>query len=443
MRLFKKLYFTDLFFQIAGVIALLFAVSFFVPPLFALAQALLMVGIAVVVVDIFLVFSPQAELECERQTPKILSLNDENDIKLRLQSNYSLPLRLTVIDELPIQFQRRDFELKLRLAPFEERVLPYSLTPKTRGEYVFQAINIFIKSTIGLVEKRQTVEQTETLPVYPSIIQMKKFELKTLSRTATLQGVKRLRRLGHSYEFEQIKDYVRGDDYRSVNWKATGRQGKLMVNQYEDERSQQIYVFIDKSRVMKMPFQGLSLLDYAINSSLVIANIALKKYDKAGLLTFSDKIGTVVKADRSTLQLNKILHALYKEAERPLEANYDLLYQAARQVVTGRSLIFLYTNFESLTAAERVLPILRRINNLHLLVVVFFENTEVTDFLERDAEDIEGIYQQTIARKFMNEKRQIVQKLRQYGIQAILTAPDALSINSINKYLELKSRGLI
>jgi uncharacterized protein (DUF58 family) len=249
--------------------------------------------------------------------------------------------------------------------------------------------------------------------------------------------------VGHSYEFEQIKNYVRGDDYRSINWKASSRRATLMVNQYQDERAQQVYSIIDKSRAMRMPFDGLSLMDYAINTSLVISNVALAKHDRAGLLTFSDIIGTTIKADRKPTQLNKILLALYKEKERNLEANYELLYHSARKLIKGRSLLMLYTNFESMYALERVLPILRRINTLHLLVVVFFENTEINDFAKLKVDTTQDIYHQTIAQKFLNEKSQMVQKLKQYGIQAILTKPQDLSVNSINKYLELKSRGLI
>ena len=135
--------------------------------------------------------------------------------------------------------------------------------------------------------------------------------------------------------------------------------------------------------------------------------------------------------------------ALYKEKERPLEANYELLYHASRKLIKGRSLLLLYTNFESSYALERVLPILRRINNIHLLVVVFFENTEIKAFAGEEVSDTESIYYQTVAQKFIAEKAQMVQKLRQYGIQAILTKPEEPSINAINKYLELKSRGLI
>jgi len=187
----------------------------------------------------------------------------------------------------------------------------------------------------------------------------------------------------------------------------------------------------------------LSLMDYAINTSLVISNIALRKYDKAGLLTFSNKIGTTLKADRTPSQLQKILSALYKEKERHLDADFELLYKTIRHFIKGRSLLFLYTNFESSYAMERALPVLRKINRLHLLVVVFFENTEIQDFSQEDPKDLEGIYYQTIAQKYVSEKQQIVRQLNQQKIQAILTRPEELSINTINKYLELKSRGLI
>ena len=160
-------------------------------------------------------------------------------------------------------------------------------------------------------------------------------------------------------------------------------------------------------------------------------------------MTFSDKIGSAIKADRKTNHLNKILGALYREKPRDLEARYDLLYHAARKLITGRSLLFLYTNFESTYALERILPVLRKINRLHLLVVVFFVNTEIEKLAKIKVEDTEGIYHQTVAKKFLSEKRTIAQILRQHKIQTILTTPADLSINSINKYLELKARGLI
>jgi uncharacterized protein (DUF58 family) len=329
------------------------------------------------------------------------------------------------------------------LPPASPRTVEHQLTPLSRGVYSFGNVNVFVATRLGLVQRRLVFEQAEDVAVYPSIIQMKRYELRAMRQIAHETGIKKMRRIGHSYEFEQIKNYVQGDDYRSINWKASGRRATLMVNQYEDERSQQVYCIVDKSRAMKMPFEGLSLMDYAINTALAISNIILKKQDKAGLLTFSDVVGATLKAERDTSQLRRILETLYREKERPGESNYELLYEAVRRLVGARSLLLLFTNFESSYALERALPILRRLNRFHLLVVIFFENTEIRRLAQEGVNKTADIYRQTVARQFLQEKKEMVQKLRQYGIQAILTKPQDLTLNTINKYLELKSRGLI
>ncbi|MBI3232529.1 MAG: hypothetical protein HYZ42_00555 [Bacteroidetes bacterium] len=216
-----------------------------------------------------------------------------------------------------------------------------------------------------------------------------------------------------------------------------------MVNQFEDEKSQPIYSLIDNSRSMLMPFNGLSLLDYAVNASLVISNVALGKHDKAGLLTFSNKPGVGVRAEKGAKQLNRIIYQLYNIKENPLEANYELMYIQLKNIIKSRSLIFLYTNFESKYALQRNLKVIRQLSLSHLLVVVIFENTEIYKFLEDEAKDVESIYQQSIAQKFMDEKVQIANELQIAGIQTIITKPEDLTINTVNKYLELKARGMI
>ncbi len=439
----KNLYLTNRFFILFGGIIGLFVFSFPVPFLFPLAQTALVMAIIVILTDMMLLFNKSVFIKCRRRLPKVMSLGDVTPVKLELHNQSKLKLKVQLIDELPFPFQKRDFDIQLDLPPDEERIVTYDLRPLERGEYEFGKVNIFIESFLGLVKRRLQHTYPMSIAVYPSILQMKQYELRAFDRVSYKQGIKKMRRLGHSYEFEQIKNYIRGDDVRSINWKASSRRATLMVNQYEDERAQQIYCIIDKSRAMHMPFDGLSLMDYAINTTLAMSNIALQKHDRAGLLTFSDKIGTTIKADRKANQLNKILAALYKEQHRNLEANFELLYHSARKLIKGRSLLLLFTNFESQYALDRVLPILRRINNLHLLVVIFFENTEIRDFVKTEVSNTEDIYLQTIARKFLSEKEQMIHKLRQYGVQAVLTSPEDLSVNTINKYLELKSRGLI
>ena len=439
----KNLYLTKRFFIVGGIVAAVFIFSFAITALLLVAKTLFAAYFIFFAIDVYILFNKSVEVECHRRVSKLLSLGDENEIQISVQNKSTVPLNIVMVDEIPFQFQKRDFAMEFRLDRNEKKLLRYSLRPIKRGEYNFGNINTYFTSVLELAQRGIKCEQPVTIPVYPSIIQMKKMELKAFSKISNFAGIKKIRRLGHSYEFEQIKNYVPGDDYRSINWKATSRKADLMVNQYDDERAQQIYSIIDNSRSMRMPFEDMSLLDYAVNTSLVLSNIALHKQDKAGLVSFSDKPDVLLRADRNRSQLRKILDSLYRQKEKNHEANFELLYITIRNFVKGRSLLFLYTNFESMYAMERALPVLRKLNKLHLLVVVFFENTEILEYGNRHVETLRDIYFQTIAKKLSSEKNQIVQQLQQYGIHAILTPPKELSINSVNKYLELKARGMI
>ncbi|MFK7747912.1 MAG: DUF58 domain-containing protein, partial [Kordia sp.] len=249
--------------------------------------------------------------------------------------------------------------------------------------------------------------------------------------------------IGHTMEFEQIKEYVIGDDLRTINWKATAKQRQLMVNQYQDEKSQPGYSVIDKGRMMKMPFDELSLLDYAINATLVMSNVVLKKQDKAGMFSFSKKVDNMVIAEKRSSQMNLILEALYNVKTDFYESDFGRLYANIKQNIKHRSLLLLYTNFETVEALNRQLPYLKGIAKSHLLVVVFFKNTELNQLIENDAATIQEAYDKVIAEKFSFEKRLIVNELKKYGIHSILTTPENLTIDAINKYLEMKARGLV
>lgn len=443
MRNIRNLYLPTRFFLLSGGIIFLFILGFPWPIFTVIGKTALVAFVAVIIADVVMLHGKSVAFTCTRSTSRLLSLGNDNEVVLRIRSMAAIPLSLQVIDELPYQLQRRDFVKYTHLEPGGKEQITYTVRPLVRGQYNFGKVHLFAHSVIGLVQRRISFYLEENVAVYPSIIDMKKYELKAAMSVTSNFGIKKIRRIGHSYEFEQIKEYTIGDDYKSMNWKATSRANKLMVNSYTDEKAQQVYCLIDKSRYMKMPFNGLSLLDYSVNSSLVIANTSLQKQDKAGLITFSDNIGSIIKADRSRSQLKKILEALYREEESRLDANYEKMYTVLRRTLRGRSLIFLFTNFESVHSLERVLPVLRKINKLHLLVVVVFENKELINYYRAEKKTLKDIYYKTIAHKLASDREQITNELSHYGIQHIFTRPENLSINAINKYLELKSRGMI
>lgn len=382
-------------------------------------------------------------INASRNTPERLSNGDRNQLQVLTQNRYPFPVVLEVVDELPFQFQERNFSFRFPLAAGQRKTHAYHLRPVKRGEYAFGALNAYAGSLIGLVMRRYRFDMGKTIPVFPSFLQMRRYQLMAISNRLSEIGVKKIRRVGHSMEFEQIRDYVPGDDIRTVNWKATARRNQMMVNSFTEEKSQQVYCVIDKGRVMKMPFDGLSLLDHSINASVVLSNVALLKQDKAGIITFSEEIGDFLPASGKVAQMNSILELLHRQKTRYLESDFEKLYAHMKRRITQRSLVMLFTNFESLNALQRQLPYLRRIARNHLLMVVFFENSLLSEQMRKPAGSLEEVYRRTIAAKFAFEKKQIVRELQQHGILTLLTAPEQLTVNAVNRYLELKSRQAI
>jgi uncharacterized protein (DUF58 family) len=438
-----NLYLTTRFYLAMGLCIVLFVASFFYKPILQLPKVLLTVFLVLVFIDYLFLFIVSKSPTAKRLIADRLSNGDENKVELQIINKMPFTVRMQIIDELPVQFQKRDWQLNHQFAAKEQKNIIYKIRPVDRGEYYFGDIILYVQSLLGLLMRRHNIDATEMVPVYPSFLQLRKYELISQTAIQTEHGNKRMRKIGHSMEFEQIKEYINGDDIRTINWKATARKAGLMVNNYTDEKSQQVYCIIDKGRLMKMPFNGLTLLDYAINSSLVLSNVCLQKQDRVGLITFSNKMGSLIAAERKPIQREHILQLLYNQTTSFLESDYEMLYMQIRSRIKQRSLLVLYTNFESLSGLRRQLTYLRSIARHHLLMVIFFENTELHQLSNLNAENVEDVYVKTIAEKFEFEKRLIVKELQKHGILAVLTTPEMLTINAINKYLEVKARQAI
>lgn len=445
MKKFFRKYYTDLFlgkrlFIALGVCVALFLFSFFIPVLGDLPYLFFGVLLLLVLIDLILLYRTKKGVFLRREVPERLSNGDDNELKIYLENFYAFPVNLGIIDEIPFQFQKRDVWFKTHLASREQKLITYLLRPTKRGEYDFGLTRLYVQSPLALLSRRFNVGTNKIVPVYPSFLRLRQYELMAVSNRLTDIGIKKIRRLGHSMEFDQVKNYVAGDDYRTINWKATARKSDLMVNSYTDEKSQHVYCVIDKSRAMRMPFDGLTLLDYAINASLILSSVALVKEDKAGLITIAEKTKSIVPADRRAVQLNKIMEVLYKEKTRYLETDMEALYTTIRATLKQRSLVVFFTNFESMSALERQLPFLKRIAKFHLLLIVFFENTSLKSLSEEPAKDVQGIYIKTIAEKFAYEKKLMVKELAKHGILSLLTPPQNLTVNVVNRYLALKAK---
>lgn len=442
IRFLKSLYLHQRVFYALFSISALFLLSYWIRPLYAIAWLAFFAVIVLFLLDCIALYKGRG-IDAERILPEKFSNSDENPVILLLRNRFGFTIHTSIIDELPIQFQKRDFEKKVLVSAQDKTITEYAVRPVERGEYRFGLLNIYVNTPLRIVKRRFTFNNAQMVKVYPSYIQMKAYDFLAKDNRLALAGLKKIRRIGHTMEFEQIKDYILGDDVRTINWKATAKRGNLMVNQFQDEKAQPVYSVIDTSRVMKMPFEGLKLLDYAINSALAFSNIALKKNDKVGLVTFSNVFGDFLKANSKKTHLNTISESLYNVDTRFLDSDYSLLYSRVKRNIPQRSLLLLYTNFEHITALQRQLAYLKAINRKHILVVIFFENTELEELVNSDAENINEIYHKTIANQFSLDKRLMQKELMKHGIQSILTKPKDLTVNTINRYLEIKARGIL
>jgi len=409
--------------------------------MFRIAQVVLGVFVLTCIIEWYILKKIGSNTTCSREVLEKLSLGDEQVVHYKITNDSDYNIKTLLVDELPEQLQHRSFIVDKTIYKQSNITEEFVIRPTERGAYEFGKMWMYISLRYpGFVQRREVINTPYHSEVHPSIIQMRQYELQVFSKTAILAGIRQIRKIGENDEFEHIKPYQIGDNIKSINWKATSRKNQLMVNQYQNTRSQTVYCIVDKGRSMKMPFLGMTLLDHAVNSALVISNIILKKYDKAGLITFSDKLGSIVRAKAMTGQLESISKQLYSQKTAFRESNFELLYYTCRQQITRRSILLFFTNFEQMVDLDRSLPYISRMGKKHLMVVILFINTEILTAAEAECHTKSNIYRKTFAEKALAEKIKIARTLNIHGIQTILTRPEDLSINVINKYLEIKNK---
>ena len=443
MKFFRAIYVHKRFYVTGVLLVALFIIAAFVPALMLPARLATALFLALLLVDGIMLFGQRNGINARRVTAERYSNGDENRVELIVENNYAFRVQANIIDELPAIFQIRDFSIEISIEARSETRQKYLLRPVKRGEYHFGKINVFVRSFVGLLERRYAVPAQQMVKVYPSFFRLKNVEFLSFADIRNRLGLKKIRRMGYNKEFEQIKDFEEGDEIKSINWKASARRHKLMVNQYQDERAQHIYCAIDMGRSMKMPFNEMTLLDYAINASLTLSQVVLKNNDRIGLITYADTIHSVVPSDRKNTQLTQILETLYNQETQFNESGLDTLYTFIKRKINNRSLFIFFTNYESIYSLERQLPTFIQLSRSHLVLIVSFINTEVEKITQEPVSDISSIYRKTIAEKFLFEKSRFMNELTRHGIQTLLTAPENLTVDSVNKYLEIKARGLI
>lgn len=437
------------FFITAFVLAAVSTLGLWFNALYTLALWGVMVFAFLCLVDVAMLLF--CRVKGERIISKKLDLGENNNISLKVSIDRGVVRKYYAVDDIPSDLGCDKDLISFKKDEDDVLVAQYNLFPLRRGAYVLGRTVLF-GSFLGFVERRFTVvDKGQNVDVYPAFSRLREKEQIARSLQVESYGSHKRQMPSHQTEFQDIREYVPGDDIRTVNWKATARVGRTMVNNFEDERSQHIYNIIDCGRTMHRTFGGLTLQDYAVNASLLLSYTALNtEGDNVGLMTYGPDGTSYLPSRSGDVQLKNIMQNLYSLKTEYGEGDLEELCLVLDRRVLRRSLVCLYTDYSSLASLDRQLPFLRRISQRHCLVVVLFLDRELESLSERKFERSEDekkpklnatrLVESTLASDLIFGKQSIIDKLHQNGIHSVATYPENLSFSIVRKYIDLKAR---
>ncbi len=396
--------------------------------------------LALVIADVFITTRPH-HIEAERLHDDRLSIGADNMMTVLLSNASGRAVTFTLRDEYPYQFHADATYLTGTLPPFDIYEARYHVRPVRRGDYQFGDINLRYSSHFKTFIRQARYPAAATVPVYPNILDVRKYDL--LARKGLLQelGLRQTRQYGEGSEFERLRDYTPDDEFRRINWKATARRSRPIAVEYQTERSQYVMSVLDTGRLMRPPVGELAKLDYVINTTLLLSYVALLKGDHVGMLTFSDEVHSYLAPRSKRDQFYRMLETLYNTDMHAVESDYPRALGMLSRKQGRRSLILVFTDLVTLDAASPLIASLRRLARRHLPLIVTISDPDVHRIAHQPVAGSEHLYQRAVAEMLLDERRAILDSLHHSGILTLDVPADQLTISVINTYLRLKAQG--
>lgn len=401
-------------------------------------------GIILLAVIIDLITLPPAHtLNVQRTMQRVASLDKDHPVTLTVGNASSRQLSLWLRDDTPQDFDVEPNQFLIELPGKRQAVLSYTLRAKERGAFQLRTLFASLRSRLGLWQRFFETECESTLHVYPDMKQLAEYEMLARLDRLSLMGVRRTRRVGQDHDFERLRDFTRDDNFKHIDWRTTARRNKLTVRDFQSSQSQRVMFLVDCGRMMTNEAGGLTLLDHALNSMLMMSYVALKKGDAVGLICFSDEIHKFVPPRAGMNQLNQLLHASFDRFPRLVESRYDdaFVYLATR--CPKRSLVTLITNVVDEINAHQIEKYLTAQSGRHLPMGVLLRDRRI--FEAANAEQPVGpqLFRSAAAAEILTWRQEVLTDLEHKGVLTIDAFPEELTAPMVNQYLEVKARHLL
>ena len=405
----------------------------------AVADALVL---AIALADLFTI-APLKSLSVQRTMARVASLGGWHPVELALAYRGQRPLQLEVTDDASDGLVIEPPVHHCKLLPNTRVSLHHRLMPGQRGKFELETVFLSLISRLKLWRRTRQLPAPGELHVYPNIQQISEYALLARTGRLSLIGVRKTRRAGQENNFERLRDYQEDDNYKHIDWRSTARRQKLTVKQFQADQSQRIIFMLDCGRMMTNQYQDLSLVDYALNSMLMLSYVALSQGDSVGLICFSDHIHTYVPPTGGKRQMNRLLHAGFNQFPRLVQSRFDNAFLYLSTHCRRRSLVVLVTNVIDQVNSDQVQNYMGNLIGCHLPLMVLLRDHSLFQFADNPAQDETVLYRSAAASQLLLWRHQVIRRMQASGCLALDVFPEEMTSPLVNKYLEIKAQHLL
>jgi uncharacterized protein (DUF58 family) len=382
-------------------------------------------------------------LRLRRTFDPVLSVRVSNKIELSLINDGAEALVGRLRDEPPPRFSATRKEFDLSLKPGDEVRLRYEVTPGERGSDYFRGSYLRLDCPLGLVQRQVKLPTEQPVRVYPNVLALREFDLLNQRGKLSELGIRRARMRGLGTDFESLREYSEGDDFRKIDWKATARRGKLVVRQYEQERNQPVIICIDIGRKMLADVDGVEKLDHTLDCCLMLAQAASLAGDLVGLLVYADTVRRYIPPRKGRNQIGAIIEAIHDLVGEPVESDSAGAFAYLASRWKRRSLVVVFTDVDHPDAAQAAAAYMSSLRRHHLAVLVRIADPRLQELVTASVKDADALYSKSAALMFTEERAKAEAILASRGIDTLEAEPQDLARALVSYYFYVKEHSLL
>lgn len=382
-------------------------------------------------------------LQVEREMGRIASLDQTHPVTIHVSNLSSQAILAWMKDDVPEPCEAFPMQFILRLDGRSRTSVHYEITPRRRGAFEMEKVFLRVRSPFGFWNRVIEVPVKNSLHVYPNMKQLSEYAILARTNRLSLMGVRRTRKVGGENEFERLRDYTQDDNYKFIDWRTTARRNKLTVKDFQTSQSQRIIFLLDCGRLIANQSSGLTLLDHALNSALMLSYVALRQGDSVGMICFSNKIQAFVPPRGGMTQMNQLLHASFDRFPEMVESRYDEAFYYLSTHVKKRSLVVLITSVIDEVNANQLQSHLSSLVGRHLPLGVLLRDHNLFDAVDHRQPDVHSTYRAAAAAEILSWRHQVLRDLEHQGVLTLDLFPENMTAPLINSYLNIKARHLL